>query len=802
MRELSDNEQAWIDRFSMHDVRLEVFFPSGAGLSKGILDATENIRHFLLENRIHDYETQGHGKENKHSVPITFIGVGGKQQANIVFYRSSSRGDRRFWAPALRGGASEGDALALVSANGGLAVINISTVRPLRQGDALQAAGSGDKMNNEFLEYLLTLQQDGESAISAPSNWGDKPRLYVKTWLDEALLNSFSGLIDGQADAQVAPWHFFVGSPGNGKSAAVGNLIRTFRERGFNVVDEDGVDIRDLGGNEIPRLIKVTDPEKRTVPLRIAQDASVVKEPFSGRADPARDFIEIVDNAIQDRVALLVCANRGVLENAARIVANEAGNQPHPVWGRLVSQRPGKVELESGKASKCSSFDISFSKLDNRSLLIKSDVFEKLVDNAVSNPGWETCSECGSKSACPFFANRTWLSDEAARDKFLALLRRVEVLSGQAIVFREGTALLSFILAGCPLDYAEEKGACAWVHEKVKQGDYFSLLGRRIYMSLFSAYSPIGLEEDEKLSDNQKELLKRIAKSSNDKDLEPLLDLFDGGGDPSTSVGVERLVGRDGFMKKMDILNGPLPSGFVKEWDYQVKEAFDKHEKDGKIGAIERECLNVWQKLEDRIEDDPTESVEKYSATRRWLTSVSYRIGALIEGRTLFDEELDAFVRVLSQRDDDTQGLWEVRSVQEQLRTALAPSSGIELSEHVKLAGHWAERTLVPKISEFPSDQSLDLPVSIGNATQGKYSVRLGAEAFSWLMQMEKHGLSSKTFPHDMLMAIRDMIVRAAALSQYAYEGEDVSLAIDAGEQGTITLFRTRGQVIPQTEPR
>lgn len=84
-----------------------------------------------------------------------------------------------------------------------------------------------DVMRNNFLVELLALQQDGKQAISSPSNWiNQKPLLEVPTKLDEIIEELGNAILSKKGNNTIARWHFFIGSPGNGKSAAVGKLCR------------------------------------------------------------------------------------------------------------------------------------------------------------------------------------------------------------------------------------------------------------------------------------------------------------------------------------------------------------------------------------------------------------------------------------------------------------------------------------------------------------------------------------------------------------------------------------------------
>ncbi len=84
------------------------------------------------------------------------------------------------------------------------------------------------RIKNNFLVELLALQQDGKHAISAPTNWTHVPLLEVKTEVDEVVNELIETILVGNNRNDTARWHFFIGSPGNGKSAAMGKLCARY----------------------------------------------------------------------------------------------------------------------------------------------------------------------------------------------------------------------------------------------------------------------------------------------------------------------------------------------------------------------------------------------------------------------------------------------------------------------------------------------------------------------------------------------------------------------------------------------
>ena len=332
-------------------------------------------------------------------------------------------------------------------------------------------------IRNDFLLDLLDLQQDGKSAISAPTNWTtQEPLLQVQTEIDPIIDKILDITLQEGEKNDIACWHFFIGSPGNGKSAAMGKLCRQLiSSKGCHVVDENNVPIADLDPTSIPYALYVQEGGDKFYSAQIVQDASVVRNPFSPNVDPATELLGALEEAWNRGISLFVCTNRGVLEKAHRD-NHTKGEVNSKLWFKILTKvveaKPslnGEIKVNftfDGRKPVFSQISVGYSYLDNRSLLTGSDTFDRLVQNATSHKHWEHCVSCSMCPMCPFKANRDWLANNRGREQVLQLLRRAEVLSGQVIVFREALAIISFILAGCPEDY-KNMHPCEWVQVKV-----------------------------------------------------------------------------------------------------------------------------------------------------------------------------------------------------------------------------------------------------------------------------------------------------------------------------------------------
>ena len=179
---------------------------------------------------------------------------------------------------------------------------------------------SSVESNNDYLLDLLELQQDGKGAISAPSNWtSNEPLLEVETNIDAIVSNLSNKILERNRENRIARWHFFIGSPGNGKSAAIGKLCRQLlRDQSCRIQDGSKTSIEDLDEAAIPYEIYVFERDNKYHSARIVQDASVVRNPYSQDVDPASDLLHTLEDVWRRGTSLIVCTNRGVLERAHR----------------------------------------------------------------------------------------------------------------------------------------------------------------------------------------------------------------------------------------------------------------------------------------------------------------------------------------------------------------------------------------------------------------------------------------------------------------------------------------------------
>jgi hypothetical protein len=669
------------------------------------------------------------------------------------------------------------------------------------------------EIRNDFLLKLLALQQDGKDAISAPTNWiNQKPILEVSTEIDAILNDLQDAILQNGKRNTTARWHFIVGSPGNGKSAAMGKLSRQLiKNKNCQLFDENYVPITDLEPTILPYAIEVHEGKNKYSSALIVQDASVVRKPFSTDVDPAKDLLNTLEYAWEKGISLVICTNRGVLEKAYRDnhIKHEVNSKP---WFKILkavvkaTSSSGAVKTTckfTGKNSIFQDIKINYDYLDNRSLLQQQDIFDRLIQNAIRSDQWIVCSSCRVNTLCPFKANKEWLFDIIERKKVLDLLTRAEVLSGQIIVFREALAIISLILAGCPKDY-DSIHPCEWVQMKVDNKDIFSLISRRIYMNLFTPYSPAGLESVEILRNNQlksfNELLRIIdeRKTATKIGIKHVIDLHF----PSTDVGVTRLLSEKGTIAILDPLNDVLPMEFYNKWDSDFDTLLlNDHPF---FSEIERACISIWKDLEEALEQVADHSVsEAHWSLRRWSSNFMLHYGALNEGRTSWAKELDYFSMLLGliakkPTELSNEDKEKIMILNEQLvsllNTSVDSSSKpvVNLSNNVILAGGWVNEKLKPSIIGSEISGSVSLGIKFRGGEQADFA----APMYLWLSRKAEGKLDHRCFPQELLLGVEDARVRAASKGDYAVADSDVELSVETGDKESFIIKRYNGDVI------
>jgi hypothetical protein len=664
---------------------------------------------------------------------------------------------------------------------------------------------------NEFLNQLLWLHQDGKEAISHPRSWASPPLLEVETKQDRKVAEIVEAI--KRANTGTGIWFSWTGSPGNGKSAAVGKIYRDLRESyDFKVrnSNDDLIPLEDTDPAEIPYRIEVHPRDERYAVCWLIQDASVLPDKYSSVAEPAKGLLNELDNAYRKGVSVVICANRGVLEAAIALIMTNNSDYEGENWSDLkkiitVFDQGTCIDIfdlrPEGTRPPFSEVKVEAEILDNKSLLIgnEDNPFSRLLEKATAAENWQACETCSLSSYCPWKQNRELLADDAIKQNFLKILGRAEAFGGQVIPFRAAIALVSNLLAGCPDDYqGTSPTPCFWVKEQVKEGNFFALLGKRIYMQLFSSFSPMGLESIPMLREKQLEALGHglvNSESLSNKSNKALSFLLKPEKWPSTSLGLDWLLDIDGILQKLDPINAPLPSEFLDDWTGTATPFIDST---SDASGLETVCEEIFKELAELVDSGIQGSTQISWQLKRWISAFTLRLGALLEGKTHWSERLDAFVEILAicrKEIKDGNELSKEDAFKSKLTEAMGTASSddfIKVNENFEVTSRSARESLQPRIS---SEQPSNLLLSI---EYGKERFQLKGELLVWLLSVGDGKMLEVSVPEDVNSHLVDTRNRASSSVGYASDEEATIRLLDTKEQKT--LKRRAGRVFNPNE--
>ena len=114
-------------RFKSVGLQVSFLVPTATGLEKSIMDATAEIREFMLLNGLHNYFKQGQDQDHKVLLNTTLLSQGRVEYTQTSLYRPNTKsGDPRIWIAGLKQFSSPHDLLAILASPNGIVAINCS----------------------------------------------------------------------------------------------------------------------------------------------------------------------------------------------------------------------------------------------------------------------------------------------------------------------------------------------------------------------------------------------------------------------------------------------------------------------------------------------------------------------------------------------------------------------------------------------------------------------------------------------------------------------------------------------------
>lgn len=557
---------------------------------------------------------------------------------------------------------------------------------------------------NEFARALLNYSADRNDSIGRPERWGKPAPLIV----DGTHLHlEMEELAEELWKAPANPiWTFLVGGPGNGKSEAVGALIRRLDSlRGQSTL----ADAEKSGTGRIPYSFRCA--LGRGIELVLLQDISV---PKSTGSRPQEDLLEELSYCRGKGSHMVVCANRGMLLRAIRLA-----RATHKFKGLVPDlERIDKRTQESSTASESkwhsaagtSQVEYRVWPLDHESVMFgagtsdgwlnpNGSLLDLIVAKATEEQNWEGrgCAGCAVRAMCPMYNDAAWLRDPARRKAFLQVLRHSEVLGGQRIVLREALGILSSVLVGTPSDFIEASGPvhpCVWVHERALRNrstragkaGLLELTAHRVYMDLFARLSPTGLMFGFKGPAGQREraddvwIIKAMEESESQLVKDAAAAVRDVEKGFPKQAGPSRLASHDSILRALDPAGDASWGVGVIDVDATIVVLA------GNAGplrcAIEDELVAMYQQLEDSLNNlKPHANVpQALAAMARWFSTIFLRMVGTALGRHSLSQILDDYLTLLSAPASPLESTNKEKRLADLLRQALAEAGEYQLT--------------------------------------------------------------------------------------------------------------------------
>ena len=468
---------------------LDVAFlvPTKTGYAKSIMDATKEVRNFLLEKGIHNFDTQLQGQEHKVSIRATVFSKDVIKETSISLYRPETKsGDSRIWILDLKELADPTDLLAIGQSNDGLFVINCSKSNLdilLNIDNSIFWNLSSSENNTLFPAEFINWSGAKRGGVRKPFmlNSGRPTGQRIKTPLTIKLESWVTKLVD-TIPSETPRVIILIGGPGNGKTDAVEGCINDLdialkADGKLNSCFKDKYDVDD--GGLPPRKVIVdfsdlwkgsstTNPE-----IHLVQDATE-KDPSQSNISPESLFNDDLNAIINKEYKgiYICCVNRGVLANATSLAYKQENEPLLLLLNELVNAATcGPESIDCWPLSNFN--NIAVWPMDVESLVRPSrksaiTVMHKILKVALDDASWN--DPCKNSNSCPFCQNKVLLSDINAQNNLIDLLHYYELSSGKKWTFRDLYSLLSYIFIGDQdelMIYKKLYDPCEWTAKQL-----------------------------------------------------------------------------------------------------------------------------------------------------------------------------------------------------------------------------------------------------------------------------------------------------------------------------------------------
>lgn len=173
MRAFTPVEEARLSFLTKKGVSYTLVHVTATGFQKSILDATDPMREYFQENKVHDYEQQKQGAAHKVQIRTKILTDAEEIRTITSFYRpETKKGDPRLWVYEVKKYCSPDDILAFSFYEACLYVLNIS------KSDII--ADCDSNYENPIKELILEIEK---KSTSVADELLSKFHMFANEWI-------------------------------------------------------------------------------------------------------------------------------------------------------------------------------------------------------------------------------------------------------------------------------------------------------------------------------------------------------------------------------------------------------------------------------------------------------------------------------------------------------------------------------------------------------------------------------------------------------------------------------------------
>jgi hypothetical protein len=336
-------------------------------------------------------------------------------------------------------------------------------------------------------------------------------------------------------------------------------------------------------------------------------------------------------------------------------------------------------------------------------------------------------------------------------------------------------------------------------------------------MQLFSSYSPAGLDDDSGYQKHQISVFKDayselLSGSEGGQLIQSFLDNYK---ILSKDLGLERLIGRKGFLTFQDPLRGKLDYKFLLDHSLDFDGSVIENLKNiGGDNSLEKTVYGLWVDIIKNVDKSDSENSNKYiQILQRWASSFILRFYGFYFDKTVFYGQLKNYRELLDSLPRNNIGTVSIEKKQlikkkearlneiiEQTGKLNFDKAGVRLSRNLIISGPAInELSKINILINKNKPPYLRIPCGFGKTDDIKNKepqIYLSGFLFCWLEYAYDNGILVSSIPSEVIDSLLQARSRAISQSNYSRNTNKLVLEIRDSSNQCVVMEAEENYVI------